>query len=162
MMLLKWRAGNLSHTENLLETPHPHSSPWPTRACRSWLCYPSSLISYHVSLQPTCSSYMLSFGFWSTTNFVTPLYVLFSVLECMFFHRIGVAGSSSCRFQLKHHDLQTSFSDHPIVSRCSMTYHFLFQPLVYIRLWPYNLYLFYASSLITCVLSCSPTGLWAL
>lgn len=122
MMLLKWKANSLSHTENLLETPHPHFSLWLMRPCRAWLCHPSSLLSYHVSMQPTSYSYILTFGFWSTTNIVTPLYVLFPLLECMFFYCLGVAGSfSSFRFQLKHHDLQRAFSDHPGVSRYSMT-----------------------------------------
>ena len=77
----------------------------PTRPCGSRLCHPFSPISCYVFLKTTCSSCILSFGFWNTANFVAPLDVLldilFSLSECMYFHCLGVAGSSSCRFQLK-------------------------------------------------------------
>lgn len=45
---------------------------------------------------------------------------------------------------------------HPSLTILSMIYHFLFQHFVYIWLWPYKQYLFYASSLTTCLLLVPP------
>ena len=102
-----WLVGSqrVGHDWSGLARMHSYSSQWPTRPCRGRLCQPSSPVSCCVSLKTTCSSCILSFGFWNTTNFVIPLDVLwdtlFSLFECMFFHCLGVTGSSSCRFQLK-------------------------------------------------------------